>query len=123
MLLRFVSLNDRSNRHKLSSPSHSPPLLLLVPLLLLILLLFLLLLLILQADTPMDKLEACVRSVAMDGLLWGKSKLVDVAFGVKKLQINAVIEDEKVSTDDMQDQIEAFEDFVQSMDVVAFQKI
>ena len=39
-------------------------------------------------------------SVAMDGLLW------DVAFGVKKLQINAVIEDEKVSTDDLQDQIE-----------------
>ena len=62
-------------------------------------------------------------SVAMDGLLWGKSKLVDVAFGVKKLQINAVIEDEKVSTDDLQDQIEGFEDYVQSMDVVAFQKI
>ena len=63
-----------------------------------------------------------VCSVAMDGLLWGKSKLVDVAFGVKKLQINAVIEDEKVSTDDLQDQIEGFEDYVQSMDVVAFQK-
>ena len=47
-----------------------------------------------------------VCSVAMDGLLWGKSKLVDVAFGVKKLQINTVIEDEKVSTNDMQDQIE-----------------
>ena len=58
-------------------------------------------------------------SVAMDGLLWGKSKLVDVAFGVKKLQINAVIEDEKVSTDNLQDQIEGFEDYV--MDVVAFQ--
>ena len=71
----------------------------------------------------MAKLEACVRTITMDGLLWGKSKLVDVAFGVKKLQINAVIEDDKVSTDDLQDQIEAFEDYVQSMDVVAFQKI
>jgi valyl-tRNA synthetase len=76
-----------------------------------------------EADTDMKKLEACVRSVQMDGLLWGKSKLVDVAFGVKKLQINAVVEDEKVSTDDMQEQIEAFEDYVQSVDVVAFQKI
>ena len=31
-------------------------------------------------------------------ILWGKSKLVDVVFGVKKLQINAIIEDEKAST-------------------------
>ena len=38
-----------------------------------------------EADTPMAKLEACVRTITMDGLLWGKSKLVDVAFGVKKL--------------------------------------
>jgi elongation factor 1-beta len=40
-----------------------------------------------------------------------------------RAQINAVVEDEKVSTDDMQEQIEAFEDYVQSVDVVAFQKI
>jgi translation elongation factor EF-1beta len=32
----------------------------------------------------------------MDGLLWGTSKLVPVAFGVKKLQITCVIEDDKV---------------------------
>jgi translation elongation factor EF-1beta len=94
-----------------------------LPLLLLPLLLPLLLLLLTKANTDMKKLEACVRTVTIDGLLWGKSKLVDVAFGVKKLQINAIVEDDKVSTDDMQDQIEAFEDYVQSMDVVAFQKI
>lgn len=32
----------------------------------------------------------------MEGLLWGTSKLVPVAFGVKKLQITCVIEDDKV---------------------------
>ena len=44
----------------------------------------------------MKKLEAFVRSVQKDGLLWGASKLVPVGFGIKKLQITAVIEDAKV---------------------------
>lgn len=35
--------------------------------------------------------------VEIDGLVWGEAhKLVAVAFGVKKLVISAVIEDEKV---------------------------
>jgi len=35
-----------------------------------------------------------------------------VGYGIKKLQINAVIEDDKVSTDDLEEQIVGFEDFV-----------
>eukprot|EP00741_Cyanophora_paradoxa_P007361 tig00001126_g7120.t1 len=73
--------------------------------------------------TDMKKLEECVRSIQMDGLVWGQSKLVPVAFGVKKLQINAVIEDDKVSTDELEEQIVAFEDYVQSFDIAAFNKI
>lgn len=56
----------------------------------------------------------------MDGLVWGASKLVAVGFGIKKLQINLVVEDEKVSTMDLQTQIEEDEDHVQSTDVVSF---
>merc|ERR1712130_487886 len=41
----------------------------------------------------------------------------------KKLQITCVVEDDKVSTDDLEDKITAFEDYVQSMDIVAFNKI
>ncbi|KAM6945514.1 elongation factor 1-beta [Aplochiton taeniatus] len=74
-------------------------------------------------ETDMAKLEECVRSIAMDGLLWGQSKLVPVGYGIKKLQIGCVVEDDKVGTDQLEEQITAFEDFVQSMDVAAFNKI
>merc|ERR1711881_628382 len=74
-------------------------------------------------ETPLSKMEESVRSVEMDGLLWGTSKFVAVGYGIKKLQITCVVEDDKVSTDDLEDKITAFEDYVQSMDIVAFNKI
>ncbi|KAG7232485.1 hypothetical protein INR49_008779 [Caranx melampygus] len=74
-------------------------------------------------ETDMAKLEECVRSIQMDGLVWGQSKLVPVGYGIKKLQISCVVEDDKVGTDILEEQITAFEDYVQSMDVAAFNKI
>ncbi|XP_008332690.1 eukaryotic translation elongation factor 1 delta a (guanine nucleotide exchange protein) isoform X1 [Cynoglossus semilaevis] len=74
-------------------------------------------------ETDMGKLEEHVRSVQMDGLLWGASKLVPVGYGIKKLQINCVVEDDKVGTDILEEEITKFEDFVQSVDVAAFNKI
>ncbi|XP_040910431.1 elongation factor 1-delta-like isoform X2 [Toxotes jaculatrix] len=74
-------------------------------------------------ETDMVKLEECVRSVQMDGLLWGASKLVPVGYGIKKLQISCVVEDDKVGTDILEEEITKFEDFVQSVDVAAFNKI
>uniref|UniRef100_A0A3Q3X131 Elongation factor 1-delta n=1 Tax=Mola mola TaxID=94237 RepID=A0A3Q3X131_MOLML len=74
-------------------------------------------------ETDMVKLEECVRSVQADGLLWGTSKLVPVGYGIKKLQIACVVEDDKVGTDMLEEEITKFEDFVQSVDVAAFNKI
>jgi len=74
-------------------------------------------------ETDMAKIEENVRSIEMDGLVWGASKLVPVGYGIKKLQIMCVIEDDKVSIDLLSEQIEAFEDVVQSVDVAAFNKI
>jgi len=74
-------------------------------------------------ETDMAKLEECVRSVEMDGLLWGNSKFVPLAYGINKLQISCVVEDDKVSTDDLEEKICAFEDYIQSMDIAAFNKI
>ncbi|XP_051500325.1 uncharacterized protein LOC127409655 isoform X1 [Myxocyprinus asiaticus] len=74
-------------------------------------------------ETDMLKLEECVRSVQVDGLLWGASKLVPVGYGIKKLQINCVVEDDKVGTDFLEEEITKFEDYVQSVDVAAFNKI
>ncbi|XP_033855477.3 elongation factor 1-delta isoform X5 [Acipenser ruthenus] len=74
-------------------------------------------------ETDMVKMEECVRSVQAEGLLWGSSKLVPVGYGIKKLQIQCVVEDDKVGTDMLEEEITKFEDLVQSVDVAAFNKI
>lgn len=74
-------------------------------------------------ETDMKQLEENLRGIEMDGLTWGASKLVPLAFGIKKLQVNLVVEDEKVSIDELQQQIEGDEDHVQSTDVAAMQKL
>jgi elongation factor 1-beta len=74
-------------------------------------------------ETDMKELEAVVRKVTCDGLVWGVSKLVPLAYGIKKLQIVCVVEDDKVSIDWLTEEIQANEDLVQSVDIAAFQKI
>lgn len=51
------------------------------------------------------------------------AKLVPVGYGINKLQIMCVIEDEKVSVDLLMEQIQDFEDLVQSVDIASFNKI
>jgi len=51
------------------------------------------------------------------------AKLVEIAFGIKKLQIMCIVEDDKVSVDALTETIQEFEDFVQSVDIAAFNKI
>ena len=59
----------------------------------------------------MAQLEACVRSIQLDGLVWGASKLVPVGYGIRKLQIQCVVEDDKVGTD-LLEEITKFEEHV-----------
>ena len=42
-------------------------------------------------ETDMVGLEAAVRSIEQDGLVWGASKLVPIGYGIKKLQITLVV--------------------------------
>ncbi|XP_054160337.1 elongation factor 1-beta-like [Oppia nitens] len=74
-------------------------------------------------ETDMKKLEECVRTIQTEGLVWGASKLVPLAYGIHKLTIVCVVEDDKVSIDWLTEEIEKFEDYVQSVDIAAFQKI
>jgi elongation factor 1-beta len=71
-------------------------------------------------ETDMKELEAQVRSIEKDGLVWGASKLVPIGFGIKKLQIILVVEDDKISLEELQEQIEGFDDYCQSTDIVSF---
>jgi len=71
-----------------------------------------------------DALAKKVLTIEKDGLFWKTEyQLKDVAFGVKKIVIGLVVEDEKVSVDDIVDEIQSWEDDVQSVDIAAFNKI
>merc|ERR1712173_532712 len=74
-------------------------------------------------ETDLDALCAKIKEIEMDGLLWGTAQKKPLAYGIFKLVINCVVEDDKVSSDDLIDQIEGFEDEVQSVDIAAFNKI
>lgn len=79
----------------------------------------------------MKELEHCVRSIEADGLDWkacktfylllyynshfffcSLAKLVPIAYGIMKLQINCVVEDDKIGTEFLEEEITKFEDFV-----------
>ncbi|OAD57047.1 Elongation factor 1-beta [Eufriesea mexicana] len=74
-------------------------------------------------ETDMKAIEEAVRSIQMDGIVWGASKLVAVGYGIHKFRIMCVIEDDKVSVDWLIEQIESFEKHVQSVDIELFNKI
>merc|ERR1711950_81628 len=74
-------------------------------------------------ETDMDALTSAVKSVEMGGLTWGATKYVPVGYGIKKLVVMCTVVDDKVSIEELQEKIEAFEDFVQSCDVAAMNKI
>ena len=68
-------------------------------------------------------MEKEVRALEKDGLVWGASKRVPLAYGVHMIQFTLVVEDEKVSLDELQEEIQEIEDYVQSSDIAAMQKL
>ena len=47
-------------------------------------------------ETDMKEMESLVRTIEMDGLLWGQARLAPIGYGISKLVINCVVEDDKV---------------------------
>jgi elongation factor 1-delta len=74
-------------------------------------------------ETDLKEMETQVRKIESAGLKWGASKQVPLAYGIKKLQIIAIVEDDNCSIDWLQEQIENIEDLVQSVDIAAFNKL
>jgi len=83
-------------------------------------------------ETDLKKMEEDVRAITYDGLLWGSSKLVTFAFGMKKLQMTAVIEDTKIPSFDeiiekdillLDEDEEVQSELVQSVDILSFNKL
>lgn len=61
----------------------------------------------------------------VDGLVWRKEySKKPVAYGMNKLEMGCIIEDDKVSTDDLFEKLqEKYGEEIQSIDVVTFQKL
>merc|ERR1712110_1309580 len=75
-------------------------------------------------ETDMKQVEANVRTIEMEGLLWGSSTLVEVGYGIKKLRITTVVVDSLCSIEELTERIaDENEDLVQSVDIAAFNKI
>ena len=77
-----------------------------------------------EAETDLDALFTKIIAIEMDGLQWKQdNKKEPIAYGVYKLVVGCVIEDEKVAVDDLVDKMMEFEDEVQSVDIAVFNKI
>ena len=77
-----------------------------------------------EAETDLVMVWKEICKTEQEGLTWGANhKLEEMAFGVKKLIMTCSIEDAKVLMDDVTDKIEAFEDWVQSVQVASMNKI
>ena len=75
-------------------------------------------------ETDLKELADKIIAITMDGLFWKTEwKKEPVAYGVFKIVIGATVEDDKVSTDLVEEKIMEFEDLVQSVDIVAFNKL
>jgi elongation factor 1-beta len=77
-----------------------------------------------EADCDLNMVFKEICKFELDGLVWGQAhELVPVAYGIKKLVMQCVIVDDKVLMDDVTDNIEAMEEWVQSVQVTAMTKV
>ena len=77
-----------------------------------------------EAEQDLEALaKKIISTIKKDGLSWNTGyKLEEVAFGVKKLVIAFLAEDEKCSVQEIVDELESWENDIQSVEVVSFNK-
>ena len=77
-----------------------------------------------EAEQDLEALaKKIISTIKMDGLSWNTGyKFEEVAFGIKKLVIAFLAEDEKVSVQEIIDTLESWEDEIQSVETVSFNK-
>lgn len=78
-----------------------------------------------DSEQNLDALaQKIIKEIKMEGLQWKEEyKLADVAFGVKKIILGMVVEDEICSVDDITEKLESWEDDIQSVDIISFNKL
>ena len=77
-----------------------------------------------EADTDLKMVWEKIKEYKQEGLSWGESyKLEPVAYGIMKLVMTCTIVDSIVLMDDITDNIEALEEYVQSVQIASMNKI
>jgi len=77
-----------------------------------------------EMEQDLDELAKKIKQIEFKGLTWKEQhKIEEIAFGMKKLVVGMVVEDEAVSVDDIIEKICSWESEVQSVDIKSFDKI
>ena len=79
-----------------------------------------------EVEQDFDNLASRVLgAIKKDGLVWQDSyEIVPIGFGIKCLRLTMIIEDDKISADDILEEIQnTWEDEVQSCDIFEFNKV
>ena len=79
-----------------------------------------------EVDQDFNNLASRITdTIKKDGLVWQDSyEIVPIGFGINCLRLTMIVEDEKISADDILEQIqETWEDEVQSCDIFEFNKV
>jgi elongation factor 1-beta len=77
-----------------------------------------------EAKEDLDALAKKVISIKKNGLFWKTEyKIEEIGFGVSKLIVGVVVEDEKVSVDDLIENLtKAYPTEIQSVEIMSFDK-
>ena len=75
-----------------------------------------------DSEVDLDALEKKIREYKQEGLLWGQSQREDLCYGLVGLLMGAVVTDD-VSVEDIEEELQSWEDWVMSTEIRAFQKI
>mmetsp|Transcript_3020 Transcript_3020/g.3587 ORF Transcript_3020/g.3587 Transcript_3020/m.3587 type:complete len:220 (+) Transcript_3020:31-690(+) len=78
-----------------------------------------------EAGQDLESLAQKILTIVQDGLLWKtETRTEAIGYGIFKLIVGCTVEDDKVSIDDLQEKISTdFEEFVQSVDILSFNKV
>ena len=77
-----------------------------------------------DADQDLDCLVNKIQKIEKNGLYWKKDyKLMEIAFGIKKIIMTLIIDDDKISIDELIEEIESWENEIQSVDILSFKEL
>ena len=77
-----------------------------------------------DSEQDLEHLVNKIHKIEKEGLYWKKEyKLEEIAFGIKKIILTLIVDDDKISIDELIDQIESWENEIQSVDILSFKEL